>query len=111
MNSPRSSTVNVISTSLTHEDTGTKSLAVGSVVESYPTNWIGTSPAGGTIDTSIFHYAARHAHSGSTVALIRSPIGADALAGTLALADPLKTVAARKFTIIFFCASVFSGPA
>lgn len=74
------------------------------------TNWIGTSPVGGTFDASIFHYAP-YAHSGSSVALLGSAIGADALAGTLTPAQPLKTVAGGKYTITFFHASVYSGQA
>ncbi|RDB31124.1 hypothetical protein Hypma_000065 [Hypsizygus marmoreus] len=71
-------------------------------------NWIGTSPAGGYLDASIFHYAP-YARSGKSVALLGSASGVDALPGTLAPASPLKTVAGKKYTITFFHASVYAG--
>jgi hypothetical protein len=71
-------------------------------------SWIGTSPAGGSFDASVFHYAP-YARSGSSVALLGSATGADALAGTLTYGKPLATVAGKKYTITFFHASVYSG--
>ncbi|KAF9459605.1 hypothetical protein BDZ94DRAFT_1267884 [Collybia nuda] len=71
-------------------------------------NWIGTSPAGGAFDATVFHYAP-YAHSGGSVGLLGSATGADALAGTLTHASPLSTVAGGKYTITFFHASVYSG--
>lgn len=71
-------------------------------------SWIGTSPAGGNLDATIFHYAP-YAHSGNSVGLLGSANGVDALAGTLAPAKPLATVAGKTYVITFFHASVYSG--
>lgn len=70
-------------------------------------NWIGTSPHGGYLDASFFHYAP-YARTGSSVALLGSASGWDALAGILAPAKPLKTVAGRSYVITFFHSSSFS---
>ncbi|KIM37622.1 hypothetical protein M413DRAFT_20272 [Hebeloma cylindrosporum] len=72
-------------------------------------NWIGTSPAGGLFDATIFFFQP-YAHSGNAVALLGSANGNDALAGTLTPAAPLATVAGKHYTISFFHASAFSGP-
>lgn len=74
---------------------------------SYP-NWIGSSPAGGSLDATIFHYQP-YAHAGKGVGLLGAATGADALPGTLTPAHPLQTVAGKKYTITFFHASVYSG--
>ncbi|KAG5635908.1 hypothetical protein H0H81_009689 [Sphagnurus paluster] len=97
-----------------------KSLIVDGGFESYncddfcfaasSTNWIGTSLDGGSLDASIFHYAP-YARSGSSVALLGSATGADALPGTLTVANPLATVPGRQYVIAFFHASVYSGQA
>ena len=75
--------------------------------ESY-SNWVGTSPAGGSLDAVFIHYAP-YAHSGSTVALLGSGTGVDALAGTFTPAAPLATTAGKQYTITFFHYSSFSG--
>ncbi|KAF8798617.1 hypothetical protein BYT27DRAFT_7228349 [Phlegmacium glaucopus] len=72
-------------------------------------NWIGTSPAGGFLDASIFFFAP-YAHTGNGVGLLGSATGADTLSGTLTPAQPLATVAGQSYTITFFQASAFSGP-
>lgn len=97
-----------------------KSLAIDGGFEAYTckefcfdasyAHWIGTSPKGGSLDASIFHYTP-YAHSGSSVALLGSANGADALPGTLTAAKPLATVPGKKYVIAFFHASVYSGQA
>ncbi|KAF9473059.1 hypothetical protein BDN70DRAFT_966919 [Pholiota conissans] len=77
--------------------------------ESYA-NWVGTSPAGGDFDASIFFYQP-YAHSGNAVALLGSAEGSDALSGTLTAGAPLNTVAGKHYSIGFFHASSFSSPA
>ncbi|KAF8175126.1 hypothetical protein BJ912DRAFT_38754 [Pholiota molesta] len=72
-------------------------------------NWIGTSPAGGTLDATIFFFQP-YAHSGNAVSLLGSATAEDALAGTLTPAQPLATVAGKTYSINFFHASAFSGP-
>jgi hypothetical protein len=72
-------------------------------------NWVGTSPAGGTLDATIFFFQP-YAHSGNGVGLLGSATGADALSGTLTPAQPLTTVAGKTYQISFFHASAFSGP-
>jgi hypothetical protein len=72
-------------------------------------NWVGTSPAGGTLDATIFHFQP-YAHAGSGVGLLGSATGADNLPGTLTPAAPLQTVAGKNYQINFFQASAFSGP-
>jgi hypothetical protein len=76
--------------------------------ESYA-NWIGTSPAGGTQDATIFYFQP-YAHSGHSVALLGSANDDDALPGTLTTTAPLLTAANKKYSIGFFHASSFSGP-
>ncbi|KAF8054343.1 hypothetical protein FPV67DRAFT_1131368 [Lyophyllum atratum] len=70
--------------------------------------WIGTSPLGGSLDASIFHYAP-YARTGSSVALLGSASGVDALAGTLMPRAPLMTVAGKRYTITFFQSSLYAG--
>ncbi|KAF9472402.1 hypothetical protein BDN70DRAFT_909155 [Pholiota conissans] len=77
--------------------------------ESSYANWIGTSPAGGDTDASIFFFP-DFAHAGNGVALLGSANGVDALAGTLAPTKPLATVAGKKYSIGFFHASSFAPP-
>jgi len=72
-------------------------------------NWVGTSPTGGTLDANIFFYKP-YAHSGNGVGLLGAASGVDALAGTLAPTLPLQTVAGKTYQIYFFHASAFSGP-
>ncbi|KAF8186315.1 hypothetical protein BJ912DRAFT_927225 [Pholiota molesta] len=71
--------------------------------------WIGTSPAGGTLDATIFFFQP-FAHSGNAVALLGSATASDALAGTLTPALPLNTFLGREFSIGFFHSSSFSPP-
>lgn len=72
-------------------------------------NWVGTSPPGGTLDATIFHYQP-YAHTGSSVGILGSASGDDNLPGTMTAAQPLNTVAGKKYQIAFFQASAFSGP-
>lgn len=72
-------------------------------------NWIGTSPAGGTLDATIFFFQP-FAHQGNAVALLGSATGVDALAGTLTPKLPLTTVAGKQYSINFFQSSSFSSP-
>ncbi|KAF8893042.1 hypothetical protein BD779DRAFT_1508499 [Infundibulicybe gibba] len=76
-------------------------------VDSYK-GWNGTSPANGTVDASIFHFTS-YAHTGSSVGLLGSATGIDALAGTLTPNAPLSTTAGKTYEISFFQQSVFSG--
>jgi len=76
--------------------------------ESYA-NWIGTSSPGGVNDTIFIHYVP-FAHSGSTVAVMGSGTGDDALAGTLTPVAPLATVAGKQYIITFFHYSGYSPP-
>ncbi|KAJ7118053.1 hypothetical protein C8R44DRAFT_982831 [Mycena epipterygia] len=71
-------------------------------------NWIGTSPANGSFDASIFFFA-EYAHTGHGVALLGSASGTDSLAGTLTPAAPLKTKAGTGYVIQAFMVSTFSG--
>ncbi|PPQ82096.1 hypothetical protein CVT25_014342 [Psilocybe cyanescens] len=73
-------------------------------------NWIGTSPAGGSLDATIFFFQP-FSHNGNAVALLGSATGADSLAGTLTVAKPLATVAGKQYQITFFQASSFAPPA
>ncbi|CAA7263587.1 unnamed protein product [Cyclocybe aegerita] len=72
-------------------------------------NWIGTSPPGGSLDATIFFYPP-YAHAGNGVALLGSATGADNLPGTLTPTHPLNTVTGKAYLITFFHASAFSGP-
>lgn len=76
--------------------------------ESY-LNWIGTSPANGTLDATIFLYH-DYAHFGQGVGLLGSAVGRDDLPGTLTPRHPLNTVAGHTYQIAFFHSSTFSGP-
>ncbi|TFK64469.1 hypothetical protein BDN72DRAFT_963186 [Pluteus cervinus] len=76
--------------------------------ESY-TNWIGTSPAGGAQDASIFDYVP-YARTGHSSGLLGSGSAEDDFSGTLAPAAPLSTVAGKDYWITFFQDSTFSGP-
>lgn len=71
--------------------------------------WIGISPAGGSLDASIFHYAP-YTRTGSSVALLGSASGIDTLSGTLTPRAALKTVAGKKYSITFFHQSTYAGP-
>ncbi|ESK82341.1 fruit-body specific protein a [Moniliophthora roreri MCA 2997] len=71
--------------------------------------WTATSPAGGNLDATIFHYQP-YAHSGNSVALLGSANGADLFPGTLKPANRLDTVPGKTYTIQFFTSSVYSGP-
>ncbi|TFK32624.1 hypothetical protein BDQ12DRAFT_771726, partial [Crucibulum laeve] len=71
--------------------------------------WVGTSPAGGNLDASIFFFAP-YAHAGNGVGLLGSAAGVDALSGTLTPTQALATVAGKKYNISFFHFSQFSGP-
>jgi len=72
-------------------------------------NWIGTSPRGGNLDATIFHFAP-YAHAGSSVGLLGSANGVDTLPGTLAPAKALATKPGKKYIITFFHSSDFSDP-
>lgn len=72
-------------------------------------NWVGTSPAGGVDDATIFFFQP-FAHSGNAVALLGAANGGDALAGTLTPRKPLKTLSGRQYSIGFFQASSFAPP-
>ncbi|GLB44424.1 hypothetical protein LshimejAT787_1700510 [Lyophyllum shimeji] len=72
-------------------------------------NWIGTSSLGGFFDATFFHYGP-YARTGTGVALLGSAVGWDALAGTVAPAKPLKTIAGRSYVITFFHSSSFANP-
>ncbi|KAG6827736.1 hypothetical protein H0H92_010614 [Tricholoma furcatifolium] len=72
--------------------------------------WVGTSPAGGTLDASIFHYAP-YARSGSSVGLLGSASGVDALSGTLTVASPINTVAGASYVVTFFTNTQYASPA
>jgi hypothetical protein len=72
-------------------------------------NWIGTSPPGGFLDGVIIHFQP-YAHLGSSVGLLGAGAGTDTLSGTLTPAQPLQTVAGKKYVVGFFHSSSFSGP-
>ncbi|KAG6915703.1 hypothetical protein DXG01_010313 [Tephrocybe rancida] len=71
--------------------------------------WVGTSPAGGSLDASVFHYTP-YARTGSSVALLGSASGVDNLSGTLSPKAPLKTVAGKSYTVTFFANTLYAGP-
>ncbi|RDB21747.1 hypothetical protein Hypma_010909 [Hypsizygus marmoreus] len=73
------------------------------------TAWIGTSPPGGVLDASLFFYTP-YAHAGHSVALLGSATGHDNLPGTLAPAGRINTSKGVRYSILFFLASVYSGP-
>jgi hypothetical protein len=76
--------------------------------ESY-TNWVGTSPVGGTQDATFFFYPP-YARTGSASALLGSAAGRDDKPGTITPAGTLATVAGKKYQITFFQNSAYSGP-
>ncbi|KAJ7486587.1 hypothetical protein FB451DRAFT_1391495 [Mycena latifolia] len=71
-------------------------------------NWIGTSPAGGDLDASIFDFVP-YAYTGHSVALFGAAFGDDALAGTLKPAKRLTTIPGKQYVIQAFFISTFSG--
>lgn len=71
-------------------------------------NWIGTSPANGLYDATIFHYKP-YAHYGNGVGLLGSAYGLDPLLGTLAPSAPLKTKKGSVYVVQFFHNSAYSG--
>lgn len=73
------------------------------------TEWRGSSPRGGYLDASIFHYAP-YAHSGHGVGLLGSATGADSLPGNLTPNRRIHSVAGKTYEVGFFHSSVFSGP-
>ncbi|KAK7017672.1 hypothetical protein R3P38DRAFT_3559890 [Favolaschia claudopus] len=77
------------------------------LTESY-TNWIGTSPSGGSYDASIFYFEA-YAHTGHGSALLGAAFDEDADIGTLSPAQPIKTESGASYVIQCFMASAFSG--
>ncbi|KAJ7853310.1 hypothetical protein B0H14DRAFT_3108485 [Mycena olivaceomarginata] len=72
-------------------------------------NWIGTSPAGGDLDASIFFFP-DYAHNGHGSALLGAAFGDDNKAGTLAPAQALHTDAGAHYVVQAFVSSAFSGP-
>ncbi|KAJ2915833.1 hypothetical protein MD484_g4604, partial [Candolleomyces efflorescens] len=76
--------------------------------ESY-SSWVGTSPAGGYLDATIFYFDA-YARTGHGSGLLGSATGADSLSGTLTLNQDLQTTAGKKYRVGFFQNSAFSGP-
>lgn len=71
--------------------------------------WIGTSPAGGQFDATVFHYAP-YAHGGAGVALLGSAFGSDPQPGTLQPAAALAgLIAGRAYVVQFFHSSTYSG--
>ncbi|KAJ3507365.1 hypothetical protein NMY22_g16954 [Coprinellus aureogranulatus] len=76
--------------------------------ESYA-NWIGTSPSGGSLDATIFRFQP-YARTGNSVALLGSATSADDKSGTLQVQQPLNTEPGKKYQVVFFENSAFSGP-
>jgi hypothetical protein len=72
-------------------------------------NWVGTSPAGGNLDASIFDFVP-YARTGHSSGLLGSAFGLDPLLGTLAPAAPIQTEAGQTYTLQFFHSSFYSGP-
>ena len=72
-------------------------------------NWIGTSPANGILDATIFAYQP-YARTGRGASLLGSANGSDSYSGTLTPAQPLETVAGQEYIIAFYQSSAFSGP-
>ncbi|TFK18627.1 hypothetical protein FA15DRAFT_689757 [Coprinopsis marcescibilis] len=72
-------------------------------------HWIGTSPAGGKDDATIFR-AAMYARTAQTVGLLGSATGADSFAGTLTPANTLTTIEGRVYKVALFQNSAYSGP-
>ncbi|KAJ7690901.1 hypothetical protein B0H14DRAFT_848414 [Mycena olivaceomarginata] len=71
-------------------------------------NWIGTSPAGGNLDASIFFFS-NYAHTGHGSALLGAAFGDDNKAGTLASAHALQTTSGAHYVVQAFVSSAFSG--
>jgi len=71
-------------------------------------NWVGTTPAGGNLDASIFDFTP-YAHTGHSVALLGSAFGTDSLLGTLSPTSPIQTEAGIDYTLQFFHSSFYSG--
>ncbi|KAF8063340.1 hypothetical protein FPV67DRAFT_1451811 [Lyophyllum atratum] len=71
--------------------------------------WQGSNPKGGYLDATIFHYAP-YAHAGHSVGLLGSATGQDALPGTMAPRGRINTTRGVRYSIMFFLASVYSGP-
>ncbi|KAG6829651.1 hypothetical protein H0H87_010592 [Tephrocybe sp. NHM501043] len=72
-------------------------------------NWVGTSPSGGSLDASVFHYLP-YSRTGSSVGLLGSASGVDSLSGTLSPKAPLQTVAGKSYTVTFFANTLYAGP-
>lgn len=70
--------------------------------------WTGTSAAGGTVDASVFHYAA-YARTGTSVGLLGSASGVDTLSGTLSPTGTLGTVAGQTYVVGFFANTLYAG--
>ncbi|KAJ7224174.1 hypothetical protein GGX14DRAFT_424590 [Mycena pura] len=72
-------------------------------------SWVGSSPDGGDLDATIFHYAP-YAHMGSGVSLLGSAFGSDSFPGILSPAAPLATLEhGRTYVLQFFHSSTYSG--
>ncbi|KAJ7673805.1 hypothetical protein DFH06DRAFT_1467248 [Mycena polygramma] len=71
-------------------------------------NWIGASPAGGTLDASIFFFPP-YAHTGHGSALLGSADNDDSLPGTLRPAHPLTTEKNANYVVQCFMSSAFSA--
>ncbi|KAJ6481064.1 hypothetical protein C8R45DRAFT_320151 [Mycena sanguinolenta] len=71
-------------------------------------NWVGTSPAGGDHDATIFFFPP-YAHNGHGSALLGSAFGTDTDAGTLSPAQPIQTNNGVGYVVQCFMSSAFSG--
>ncbi|KAJ7116073.1 hypothetical protein C8R44DRAFT_928065 [Mycena epipterygia] len=69
--------------------------------------WVGTSPTGGEMDATVFHYAP-YAHTGWGVGLLGCAFGSDSEPGTL---TPVlgELQPGRKYVVQFFYSSTYSG--
>ncbi|KAJ7205432.1 hypothetical protein GGX14DRAFT_543887 [Mycena pura] len=72
-------------------------------------NWIGTSPAGGDLDATIF-FSPTLAKDGNGSGLLGAAFGDDTDAGTLTPTKPLATKAGATYVIQSFFVSSFSDP-
>ncbi|KAJ7648015.1 hypothetical protein FB45DRAFT_782995 [Roridomyces roridus] len=70
-------------------------------------NWVGTTPSGGALDATIFHYST-FAHTGNVSALLGAANGDDSDAGSLSPAKPLTTVKGSNYVLQLFVANDFS---
>ncbi|KAF7356530.1 Fruit-body specific protein a [Mycena venus] len=70
--------------------------------------WVGTSPAGGNDDATVFHYAP-YAHMGASVGLLGCAFGRDPYPGTLTPAMLGKLLPGREYVVQFFHSSAYSG--